>query len=437
MNKNDIKTKWGQYTDTDKLVDDMMALLTKYGHRCTEHGVCCVLEKFFTNKEPLIKLLQKSDNYAGDLRIVLDEQIERYANHAEIRSWMKYFPDRVSANKYIRKQTDANGKTMADYLKIGKTKVSIKDLEDKDLQTAVSKRKEKLDEFTYDGFTRTSIEEYERFLVVAKYFRDITSSTLDDEQSEYLKSYDIHKGTKTSRAFNKICNKFGVDKSPNYNKEFARYADMVSGLKRDIKFFISVNPLDYLTMSFGVNWSSCHTIDKHNIRNISYSSGGYCGGTMSYMLDTTSIITYVHDTMPENCETGKVYRNMFHLGDDGLLLQNRIYPQGNDGCTDLYKAFRSIVHKELTPILRLENNKWIKSNSSISVTSFGVHYKDYNYNDSCNISYPTERPQCKNQSMTVGSTGVCPYCGRSTQGLSSSYLGHHDCTDPTQQNEEV
>lgn len=438
MNKNDIKTKWGQYVNTDQLVDDMMALLTKYGHRNTEHGVCCVLEKFFTNKEPLIKLLQKSDNYVGDLRIVLDAQIERHANDREIRNWMLQFPAKVEASKCIKKKTDANGKTLIDYYKIGKKKVTIAEFDNMEFQAYLSTRQAGLSGFTYDGFTVASDTEYQNFMNVINTFRYITSSTISDEHSESLKDYDIPKGIKTSRAFNKICHKFEVDKAPLYNKEFARYADMVSGLKRDIKFFISVNPLDYLTMSFGVNWSSCHTIDKKNIRNIAGAySGGYCGGTMSYMLDETSIITYVHDTMPENHETGKVYRNMFHFGGDGVLLQNRVYPQGNDGCTDLYKEFRSIVQQEFAHILGLENNKWTKRDSVKNVSSLGVHYKDYEYNNDCTVSYPTERPQCKQQGMTVGSYRVCLYCGLGMNSLGSGYISHIDCQVSEQQNEEV
>lgn len=110
MNKNDIKTKWGQYADTDKLVDDMMALLTKYNHRNTEHGVCCILDQFFTNKERLIKMMQKSDHYAGDLRIVLDEQLERRGNENDIRIWVDAFPRKVRADECIKKKTDSNGK---------------------------------------------------------------------------------------------------------------------------------------------------------------------------------------------------------------------------------------------------------------------------------------------------------------------------------------
>lgn len=428
MNKNDIKTKWGKYIDTDKLVDDMMQLLTKYHHRNTEHGVCCILERFFTNKESLINLLQKSEHYTGDLRIVLDEQIERRGNSNEIYTLVDAFPKTVKAADRIKKKTDSHNKTMADYVKIGKQKISVDDLESAEFLATLSTRNEALLEFTRDGFTIASEEEYEQFVSAIGHFRYITASAIPKDYAEILAEYKVHEGAKTSRAFNKVCAHFTVDKSPQYNKEFAKYADMVSGLKRKIKFFISVNPLDYLTMSFGVNWASCHTIDKRNVRRMDNSySGAYCGGTMSYMCDSTSIITYVHNTMPENHETGKVYRNMFHLGGDGVLLQGRVYPQGNDGCTDLYKEFRSIMQKELTSILGLSSNQWIKRSAVSNVNTVGCHYRDYNYMSDCNISYPTERPQCQHQTMTVGSDRICPRCGESADSLDSSTLAHAYC----------
>lgn len=440
MNKNDIKTKWGGYVDTDRLVDNIMALLTKYGHRNTEHGVCCMLEQFFTNKEPLIKLLQKSEHYTGDLRIVLDEQIERRCNERELMICVDKFPNAVGAYALIRKMVDANGKTMGDYFKIGRQKVSLADFENAEFNTSVTERASHLSEFTTDGYTWDSENQYREFSNCMQSFRRITCSTIPNEYVESFKKYKVSEGMKTSRAFNKVCHHFGVDKSTMmttnsrgekkraYDVEFAKYADMVSGLKRDIKFFISVNPLDYLTMSFGVNWGSCHTIDGRNIRRIDNSySGSFCGGTMSYMLDSTSIITYVHDTIPESCETGKVYRNMFHLAESGTLLQSRIYPQGNDGCTDLYREFRSIMQAELAKILGLENNKWTKRSSVSNVNSVGCHYKDYNNIADCNISYPTERSECQHTMINVGSHRICPCCGQSADDIGSGKLSHMNC----------
>ena len=234
---------------------------------------------------------------------------------------------------------------------------------------------------------------------------------------------------KTSRAFNRMCSFYGVDKAPKYNKLFAQYADMVSGLKRKLKFFISVNPIDYLTMSFGVNWASCHTIDKTNQRHMeNHYSGMYCAGTVSYMLDSTSIITFVHNHIPTDWEDGKIYRCMFHYGND-VLVQGRVYPQGNDGNTDLYKAFRSYVQNELTSLLGLTDTTWVKKPDgevSPNVNSIGHHYRDYTNFSHCNVSYPRERSYNKNNIVPIGHSNICTFCGEEFDGGSGT-ISHSRC----------
>jgi hypothetical protein len=359
---------------------------------------------------------------------VLDTQIERRTNRLELHRVVNEFAKKVDAEHIICKRVDSNNKTIDDYLRVGRTKISVDDLSNEEFVATLLGRSDALSAFTSDGYTKDSVARHVNFLNDIDYFRHIDSSTLPSDYADSLKAYKCAAGMKTSRAFNKVCHYFEVDTAPMYNKEFAKYADMVSGLKRQIKFFISVNPLDYLTMSFGVNWASCHTIDKLNIRRMENNySGGYCAGTMSYMLDSTSIVTYVHDSMPENYETGKIYRNMFHLGGDGVLLQGRVYPQGNDGCTDLYKEFRMIMQEEMAKVLGLESNKWTKRNKISNVNSVGKHYRDYNSFSDCNISYPSERPRCQEQEITVGSDRICPCCGGSADDLGSGTLSHPYC----------
>lgn len=207
---------------------------------------------------------------------------------------------------------------------------------------------------------------------------------------------------------------------------------MVSGLKRKLKFYISLNPLDYLTMSFGNSWSSCHTIDKTNQRGAPNSySGMHCGGTMSYMLDGSSIITYVHTHATEDHEEGKLYRNMFHFN-NGTLVQGRVYPQANDGATDLYRTFRRFMQIEFTKLLNLNEDDWIRRTTPCyeNVISYGVHYKDYEHFDMCNVSYPREMPNAASNRVVVGHARICPLCGKEvSDNYNSGYLTHADCDD--------
>lgn len=408
MNKADLKQRWSKYTDTDKLVDDIRALLSECRFRNSEHGVCTMLDTYFTNKEPLIELLQKSDNYAGDMRIVSIQEFERENNRSTIYNACCQFSKAVGADNILLEKEDENGKTLIDYLVTGTMHFQASELENK---KCVDKSIN-INNFDYYGNTDKSVKKYTKFKNLISEFKDICTSTLNDADVNQILAQDsnlkIAKGMKTSRAFNHICNVYGVDKAENYNKVFAQYSDMVSGLKRKLKFIISVNPYDYLTMSFGKSWVSCHNIKNH---------GGWCGGTLSYMLDGTSIITYCVDRDDDVQTAGKIYRNMFAFGNN-ILLQSRVYPQGNDGNTDLYTVFRKLVQNELSSILELKDNNWVfvgGSNACCNATtSIGVHYKDYCNNRNCNISYPFEKENdvnINNHSLIIGHNGICTDCG--------------------------
>lgn len=430
--KADLKTAWGQYCDTDKLVDDVMALLTKYGHRNSEYGVCKMLNEYFTNKKDLIELFQKSEHYIGDMRMMIDIELERENSARDIREFCDGFPTGVNAKGLLLKFKDENGKKFEDYLRTGVKSITAKDLMKPEAVAPLKKATEYQNTFDSDGATKASHDVYGGFCSAICNFRGISSSTISHENAERMnEKYKVREGMKTSRAFNRVCTFYGVDKAKKYNKLFAQYADMVSGLKRKLKFFISVNPIDYLTMSFGVNWASCHTIDKENRRRMPSSySGMYCGGTMSYMLDGTSIITFVHDHVPTNWEDGKIYRCMFHYGND-ILVQGRVYPQGNDGRTNLYKVFRNYMQDELSAMLGLTDTIWRKKDNgrvSSNVNSLGVHYCDYTNFSDCNVSYPRERSDSSDNVITIGHSGVCPCCGRYI--TENGNISHSSCRAP-------
>lgn len=434
MFKAELKERWGNYCDTDKLVADMMLLLAKYHHDCTEHGVCAILDEYFTNKRDLIDMFIKSDKYIGNMRICVDIELARDGDGSEIINFCEHFHCNVGAFDHFMKMTDENGKSLADYTRIGVRRFSARQLHYGNIEDILLETMANRSQFKNEGYTKKSYDEYVRFYGMICQFKTSLTHRLDKSTVEGLTQYKINgkfvEGMKTSRAFNRVCSLYGVDKLPNYNRLFAEYADMVSGLKRKLKFYISLNPLDYLTMSFGKSWASCHTIDKRNERGMANSySGMYCGGTLSYMLDGTSIITYIHDHETEDHEKGKLYRNMFHFG-GGTLVQGRIYPQGNDGATDLYRTFRRFMQIELTQMLGLNADDWLKKDGCCSdnIRSYGVHYRDYDNFSSCNTSYPREMPNARNNIIYVGHSRICPYCGQEvSNGYDTGYLCHDEC----------
>lgn len=433
MNKTELKEKWGAYCDTDKLVDDTMNLLTKYRHNNTENGVCTMLDVYFTNKQKLIDMFKASSNYVGDMRVILDVEVDRELCGDDIYTFCINFMSKVGAQSIMLSDKDKDGKTLADYTLTGFTSIKASDLLDGDVKNALDARIERRNAFRHDGYTYESYDNYRKVNNAVCEFGYYCSSALNGDMVDYLTRNGI-KGTytvgmKTSRAFNRMCTQYKINTLAEYQRLYARYSDMVAGGKRKMKFFISLNPLDYLTMSFGNSWASCHTIDRSNVRNMPNSYHGmYCGGTISYMLDSTSIITYVHNEMPEGVETGKIYRNMFHYG-NGTLIQGRIYPQGKDGATDLYQTFRSIMQKEMSKMLGKED-EWIDFGFDCDerTSTCGVHYPDYLHFEDCNVSHHKDIEGANNNVVCIGNERICPNCGEIvSDDDGSKRLGHYNC----------
>lgn len=432
MNKADLEQKWSKYCDTDKLVDDMMALLRKYRCNFTEHGICVALDTYFTNKEPLIKLISGSKNYIGNMRIAVEKEFDRQLSSDDIYYFINNF-ERTFHPRSLLKDKDEDNKGLYDYLNAGTNSFTLDGLPSEEDQTG---RLEKMRQFDYSYSVLA--ESYKNHVAYGAYlnnFRYLRQSALY-EDVQCGNGPELKKGTKTSRAFNHVCTHYGIDKMfPEtvttvrngqttertvypYDKMFAQFADLVSGLKRKLQFVISLNPLDYFTMSVGVNWRSCHHID----------GGQWRGGCMSYMLDKTSMITYVIPTLEGDIhETPKIYRQMYHYKNN-LFVQNRLYPQGNDGATDLYAQFRDFVIEEFTPLIEADNNwSWFPGVGGY-VNSLGVHYRDYGNNRKSGIFYPNSRADdARNQRITIGHEGICLRCGAT---FSSSYRYDHDGNCP-------
>ena len=438
MTKAELKAAWGKYCDTDKLVDTMRGLLTKCQHRNSEHGVCVMLNEYFTNKRELIDTLATSPNYRGDMRIMIDIELERNLNTHEIFRFCSNFISNMRLDDFFLTKKDEHGKTIDDYGMINLRLFNAKDLFKKEINDVFATHAANVAKFDHNGYLRASTEKYSDIRdVIRDGFGRNPYSTIDSNTiyraSKMAQSVKLSEGMKTSRAFNKVCSEYGIDKAwpahevdrngnmrtvYPYDKLFATYSDMVTSGKRKLKFFISVNPLDYLTMSFGVNWKSCHSIRTPH--------GGWCGGCVSYMLDSSSIIIYVHSDVPETIEEGKVYREMFHYK-NGALLQSRVYPQENDGQLNLYNEFWKIFAAEFSPLIGVDANNWVRKEYYDPFTkSTGVHYKDYN-NSRFFFRYTSEIDKADSTIIPIGHKRICPHCGVIDDDMGTSQISHNTC----------
>lgn len=173
----------------------------------------------------------------------------------------------------------------------------------------------------------------------------------------------IHIGQKSSRVMNKLFVKFGFDKTLSYNRTFAKLADSINPFDVERITVLSANIIDFLLMSNGNSWASCHTI----ISKCGATYGGcYMGGTLSYANDSESLILYTVDksyTGTDWCFEPKITRQVF-FWDYPVLVQERLYPQCNDNGEQgkaLVKQYRTVVEDIVSTCLETPN-LWVKEN---------------------------------------------------------------------------
>mgnify|MGYP003291782459 FL=1 len=205
--------------------------------------------------------------------------------------------------------------------------------------------------------------------------------------------------------------KFERSEIKTWSTEYAKFADALSPLKITRHTCISLNPIDYLLMSNGNSWRSCHYIGDNPTDNGCYSSG-----TISYMLDSTSMIFYTVDGNHDGdyiSTAPKIQRQVFAYS-DGCVLQSRLYPQSNDyGAKETYTDIRNVVQKVLADCLDLPN-LWVKKNGAKGVVhgSGATCYPDWSsQSELCSVSIIKDIEDDHKVHIVVGAQPICIVCG--------------------------
>lgn len=469
----------------DNLVEQAIALLEDYDYDVTEDGVRTVIEAWATSKGWLIKLLSEHENYSGNFQIVMPTTLKRPIDADGIGKFVDWATPQFFnklPEKMIGMFTAVEYSAMKanvyriidrmDYLecpRLGAYRGRTYD-EWMEEYNRMSRRLAECNEWNwhdieYHGRTKkVSIATYNQWRawgrIVSKLLLDRgkeTPNIISKEDCECLNSHaenigvPITEGLKVTKYIRKILVKYGIDKvvdikteewmdsttgevrtrtaDKGYNYYFALLGDSINPVDFPCEMVISVNPLDFWTMSFGYNWASCHTIDKDNRRgNESHNYHGcYSSGTESYMLDTSTIIVYSRPTQEQLAKKGeenlpmelqsKMKRCVFYLGEDKLV-QSRLYPDGrDDGDKGLAAQFRSVVQSVIAGLYNTPNLWVLKkgTNECCAVVNSGsgaTNYPDYeNYSD-CNVSYLRRVDGLLNtRTIEVGTAPICPSCG--------------------------
>lgn len=256
--------------------------------------------------------------------------------------------------------------------------------------------------------------------------------------NELNDNYKLRANMKASKAIGKIFREEGWDKLEGYNQYYAALCDCLNPIKVRRHTCISLNPIDFLLMSNGTSWHSCHDIGERG------DSGCYSAGTVSYMLDNHSFVFYTVDAEFDGTDIeleDKVQRQMFGYNDE-TLCQLRLYPQSNDsGADQIYEDIRAIVQKVIADCLNKPNlwsiaakdSRRAEVNEVVKAGDGACCYPDWQGNNPgsahCSISTHKERANGKeHRKIVFGARPICISCGeRHTYTNSISCCDGEDC----------
>lgn len=268
-----------------------------------------------------------------------------------------------------------------------------------------------------------------------------TPSVLDQERADIIRvrsGVECVSGQKASRAVNRICQHYGLDKYTvekeetsaaegkkitrvhPYNAIFAKLSDALNPTVVEKTGLISVHPCDYLEMS-NVNstWTSCHNL----------SNGEYQSGCLSYMGDTVSMIFYTvkRGTAEPFYQAPRIDREVWCYF-DGTLLQSRLYPSDNAALQDKHMR----IMQEIISTCLGEPNEWKttyideedEEHPCWGTLCGSTHYRDYDY---CYATVSRlDSPSVGHEEIIIGSAPHCTCCGE--EHTDSESLKCYRCT---------
>lgn len=260
----------------------------------------------------------------------------------------------------------------------------------------------------------------------------------------------ISKGTKITRLVRKCCEEFVMSDGSiknvtkledahapddrtfdSFEKHYARFADCLSGLATEKMTIMSLNFLDFMTMSNGNSWSTCQFINSHGIFHGGDAGSSYHGqykqGCLSYALDEPSFIFY---TLPINFEGKDYYRcqkltRMCCQQSDGVLVTGKCYPRNEDELIEKYRQTIQAIYSDINKI----PNRWSFTGDTARIGAFvrtasgAAHYKDYmSSSQKPTISLCTKATFDIGSPMKIGHEAYCVFCGESLNGCSTNWL---------------
>ena len=441
--------------ERETLKEKIIETLKTYNHPYTKNGVDDILDEWISNKGELITAFMSHPNYNGNFQIVFSNEV--YAESINKRAGA-YFTDWIYSNynfDNLLVKAKLFGRTRSEWQRersyLTATMPLVVPMVNGDEMELVNydlykSRREAIDKITFilqlmtQEYTQESVDARNTAGTLVDEIRRYRSDRVDEQLAKNVNrcmpEIRAREGQKTTKVVGKIMKHYGIDKISDYTKAYAKYCDQINTIRTTRHTVLSLHPMDYLTMSFGNSWSSCHTIDKDNIRNRPGDGyrGAYCSGTLSYMLDATSFVLYtVKSDYTGNTfyEQDKISRCMFHVGKEKIV-QGRCYPQSDDGNSEIYTQLRNLVQKTMADIWGIPNMwKIQRDNLEYMIRAKGTNYRDFFHYSGCNISkFKYSEAEIADEVIVIGHDPICPVCG--DEHGEEQYLS---CCDEGEENE--
>jgi hypothetical protein len=208
-----------------------------------------------------------------------------------------------------------------------------------------------------------------------------------DRTEYYGQKYSV--GQKITRIINASCKKF-IERFPECKDEMTKAFNDFSNVacsKKEIKtFWLSVNPFDFMRMSHGNSWDSCHYVD-----------GCHRSGAIDYALDSCSAVLY-----QEN-DRGQLISRQHVIFQDNKFYIGRRYGEH----FGLHEMNKELVVKLMFDIdYKILENDFCVPN--IRTSYDGTHYRDYEDYEGV---YVKVDDLLTDDGERMGKMPICFHCG--------------------------
>lgn len=422
MKKHNFTTKEGYAKHVFKQANILLDKCRIYGNAEDRKGLMQNIENSIEAKSELFEIFKNSPYHNGKGQLIIPMEIERPIDEDIILDFA-YYIEQIAKDCFLYKEAEIDGYTYkqaeyereiynkyinaVNYMSLRDDEVIIKGKPFSEYRDKYNSIDELMDRFHSECYhvssrmycTMENKKLYDKAVIIANTVRNCVGKTLENAEdiaklAEAFPRCQCREGVKVTKVILKCLKEIGLhqfameNEQETFNRKYSYWCDAISPMKIKKWSILSINFVDFLSMSNGSSWTSCLNTDKDGY----FTNGDYCEGfnsrrTLDYALDPSTMVFY---TIDENYDADgdgddwelqpKNTRQLFHFGNNKLI-QARLYPQDRASRRNIYTQYRENVEFLLANAMG-EANLWSAPERGTISTSAGIFKTPYRYSDS-------------------------------------------------------